>query len=127
MLRVIDNEIHLTRGDSAALSVNISARQYGCNNKSTFELSDGDEVFLTVKKTAKLESFVFQKRFTSLGNDEILFRIEPLDTNELDFGTYVYDVEIRTVAGDVYTIITPSNFIIEPEVTYAVNEGISNV
>lgn len=123
MLRVINRDIYLTRGDSAALNIKIT--NYGCNQP--YELSDGDEVFLTVKESYTLESFVFQKRitYTDLIDGDIIFKILPNDTNSLDFKEYIYDVEIKTSVGDVYTIIPPSIFKIESEVTYASNEVIN--
>lgn len=53
---------------------------------------------------------------------EIIFKILPEDTSILEFGDYTYDVEIKTFDNDVYTIIPPSKFVLEPEVTYSRNE-----
>ena len=44
-----------------------------------------------------------------------------VDTDD-NFKEYIYDVEIRTSVGDVYTVIPPSIFCVEPEVTYYSNE-----
>lgn len=40
------------------------------------------------------------------------------DTHALEFGKYVYDVQIITEASDVYTVIGPCTFEILKEVTY---------
>lgn len=39
-------------------------------------------------------------------------------THALEFGKYVYDVQIITEASDVYTVIGPCTFEILKEVTY---------
>ena len=48
------------------------------------------------------------------------FVIEPEDTSGLDFGNYVYDVELTLADGTVNTIIPPSTFKVMGEVTYGV-------
>ena len=120
MLRVIGKDIYLTRGDTASLNVKIS--QYGCNKP--YVIMDGDKVFMTVKNSFNVKDFVFQKvvSYEDLIDGNIIFKIIPSDTNELEFGDYVYDVEIKTSEGDVFTIIPPSAFKLEPEVTYYSNE-----
>ena len=124
MLRTIGRNIYLTRGDTAYLSVNLSYYSSKCENK-VFEFLDGDEIYLTVKDSVDVEEFLFQKKLvyndiSTLG--EILFKIIPSDTNNLDFKKYVYDVEIKTFDGDIYTIIPPSIFEIRPEVTTHMDE-----
>jgi len=49
-------------------------------------------------------------------NDSLILQINPADTKTLDFGEYVYDVQITMANGVVDTFITPSPFIIAPEV-----------
>ena len=44
------------------------------------------------------------------------FRLTEQDT-ALDYGTYRYDVELRTAAGDVLTVVKPDKLEITPEVT----------
>ena len=124
MLRTIGRNIYLTRGDTAYLSVNLSYYGSKCENK-VFEFLDGDEIYLTVKDSVDVEEFLFQKKlvYDDISNlGEILFKIIPSDTNNLDFKKYVYDVEIKTFDGDIYTIIPPSIFEIRPEVTTHMDE-----
>ena len=45
------------------------------------------------------------------------FHIEPEDTKFLSFGKYLYDVELTTASGDVYTVIVPTTFEVLKEVT----------
>ena len=46
----------------------------------------------------------------------LFLNFPPADTHELDFGKYVYDVELTT-GTDVYTVIEPSCFEVMKEVT----------
>jgi uncharacterized membrane protein YkoI len=46
----------------------------------------------------------------------MILELEPSDTKILDFGSYVYDIEITFKDGTVDTFITEANFKITPEV-----------
>jgi hypothetical protein len=46
-----------------------------------------------------------------------MIHFEPKDTAGLEFGDYVYDVELCTAEGDVYTVIAKTGFKIREEVT----------
>lgn len=127
MLRTIGRNIYLTRGDTAFLSVELFYYDSNCEKKK-FELLDGDEIYLTVKSSFDVEEFLFQKKITYKEvNDagEVLIKILPSDTNNLQFKKYVYDVEIKTFDGNIYTIIPPSIFEIMPEVTTHLDEVIN--
>lgn len=127
MLRTIGRNIYLTRGDTAFLSVELFYYDSNCEKKK-FELLDGDEIYLTVKSSFDVEEFLFQKKITYKEvNDagEVLLKILPSDTNNLQFKKYVYDVEIKTFDGNIYTIIPPSIFEIMPEVTTHLDEVIN--
>ena len=43
--------------------------------------------------------------------------IRPEDTKELSFGKYLYDIQLTTADGDIYTVIPPTTFEILKEVT----------
>ena len=43
-------------------------------------------------------------------------RLDPEDTKELGFGTYVYDLEMTFADGRVDTFVEGKDFIISPEV-----------
>ena len=101
--------IKLTRGDSARISVEI----INDLTKEPYQMGDADTLKLTVKRSPSDEEFVFQK--SAQGSTE--FNIRPEDTKDSDFGNYAYDVELTTSAGDVYTIVPVSTFIILEEVS----------
>lgn len=105
-----DNTIHLTRGDTARIAVPITNEQTGTD----YEMSEKDILTLTVKKRESDSNIIFQKINTGSHN----FHIEPSDTKDVSFGKYVYDVQLTTESGDVYTVIVPSIFEILKEVTW---------
>ena len=49
-------------------------------------------------------------------NGEI--RISPDDTKNLEYGQYVYDVQVTMANGDVATVIPPTTFNILEEVNF---------
>lgn len=107
MLYIEGSTIRLTRGDTAYLQVPLKTADgaYTINADDTLEFS--------VKRTTKDEDYVFQK--TVIGEDT--FHIEPVDTTELSFGKYVYDIQLTTNNGDVFTVVPPSTFEVLAEVT----------
>lgn len=105
-----DGTIQLTRGDTARLSVDINNDVVG----DKYEIQSEDLLFLTVRKRVSDSQYSFQKKVVGSNT----FHILPSDTEELSFGKYVYDVQLTTKEGDVYTVIGPSTFEILKEVTY---------
>lgn len=102
--------ISLTRGDTARFSISI-------RNGITFEdyeIQPEDILVMTIKKKVKDKDALVQK--TIIGSN--VFHLLPTDTQQLDFGRYVYDVQITTSNLDVYTIIGPCSFVVLKEVTY---------
>lgn len=102
--------IRLTRGDTARLTVSV----VNDINGQPYEIASTDILYLTVRKKVKDPNYCFQKKL--IGSN--LFHIEPEDTEELDFGNYVYDVQLTRENGDIYTVIEPTRFEVMTEVTY---------
>lgn len=109
MLEVIGNNISLTRGDTARLTVTIT----NICDDGIYVPSPEDTFKLTVKETVYDSEFIFQK--VSTGNPT--FKIDPSDTKQLDFRKYIYDIELETKDGDIYTVVPYSEFRILKEVT----------
>lgn len=105
-----DNSIRLTRGDTARLSVPIVNDLTG----NAYEMATTDKLKMSIKKKETDSEPLIQKILTGSNN----FHICPSDTKYLQFGKYVYDVELTTEDGDVYTVIEPSVFELLKEVTY---------
>ena len=102
--------IRLTRGDTAKLSVNIFADVTG----EAYTIASDDIIRFTVKTSADVADMCFQKVLK--GTTDI--KIEPSDTKNLKYGSYVYDVELTTKDGDVFTVIPPSKFVLTKEVSW---------
>ena len=105
MLTIKGNDIHLTKGDSAYLNVEIT------NDDGTpYAIKEGDSLTITVKATNGTK--IFSK--TVKAYESII--IEPKDTVDAGVGRYKYDIQLNT-ENQVYTIIPVSSFFIEEEVT----------
>lgn len=100
--------ISLTRGDSATLTVELVKA-----NGKPYELQEGDELTLTVKKDANDAEAVIQ-----LSAVDGVFTFAPSATDGLAFGKYRYDIQLETEAGEVYTPIV-SDFNLTEEVTWS--------
>ena len=71
------------------------------------------DIYLFIKKNIKDSEYLLNKVITG----SKVFHIIPEDTKDASFGKYVYDVQLTTEHGDIYTIIEPHAFVIMPEVT----------
>ncbi len=100
------NKILLTKGDNASFKVNIIEA-----NGQIRQLFDDDTITLTVRKTANSDI-----AFTKTAENGVI-NIVSTDTKSLTAGTYVYDIQLTTFGGNIYTIIPISYFEIEQEVT----------
>ena len=110
MLYIDDSQnIKLTRGDSASFDLTVK------QGTSTYDYSS-DLAQFTVKRNTVTEQIVFQKTFNNGSID-----INPSDTKDLNYKDLVYDVQIITPLGKVYTVIGPCIFEIMEEVNFNVN------
>lgn len=113
-----DKTLAMTRGDTARFKFQ------RVDADGEVITSRPDSLFFTVKSNTQNQAFKFQKTLDDMTIDSdgtYHFTIIPTDTNGLAFGQYYYDLEV--IDSGVKTTISIGNFIIEPEVTYASNEG----
>lgn len=103
-----ENNITLTRGDSATLELSIK------DEGASYDFSD-DLVQFTVKRNTVTEEVVFQKTFTTG-----IVVINPADTKDLRYTDMKYDVQLINDQGGVYTVIPPRKFTIAEEVNFNV-------
>lgn len=122
MINAFQNEITLTRGDDCKINVDITA-----TDGKAYVPAEGETVKLYVKKEGLEKSLeeqvtliekTFQKVTVQEGDAEeetikLVAEIADTDTKDLETGTYKYGVKLLTADGKVYTVITPSNFIIQ--------------
>ena len=106
-MKIKGTNISMTRGDSESITVTCSE-----------PFDTGDTVTLTVRESVDSD-VALQKVVTSFGaRGEAVIAIEPEDTDGLDFGDYVYDIQLRRSNGAVTTLVTPARFTLTEEVTY---------
>lgn len=107
----------LTRGDTGAY-------KFTRINAAGEPITEApDALYFTVKRSFSYSDFVLQKSMEdmTLDNDGTWhFVIEPEDTATLDYGDYVYDIEV-TVSDYVKTI-SKGKFSITEEATWAANK-----
>lgn len=118
MFEIKGARIRLTRGDTAALAVDIiSEREDG--TREPYTMAESDTLTLSAKRhtVCKTTPLVLQ----SAGRPMIIFN--PEDTKEMPPGEYDYDIELKTADGGVYTVIgqgipgIDAVLVILPEVT----------
>lgn len=122
MINAFQNEITLTRGDDCKINIDITT-----TDGEAYVPAEGETVTLYVKKEGLEKSLeeqttliekTFQKVTVQEGDAEgetikLVAEIADTDTKDLETGTYKYGVKLSTADGKVYTVITPSNFIIQ--------------
>lgn len=108
---VIDenNNIWLTRGDSAVITLTVT------ENGTPYDYSE-DLTQFTVKRNTVTEDIIIQKTFTGSS-----ISLTPDDTKDLYYQDLKFDVQLITPAGEVHTVIAPSDFIIMEEVNFNVS------
>lgn len=105
-----NNNIRLTRGDTARFVVSVKNEV----TQQSYDIQSTDTLTMTIKDSIRDGEACVQK--TSTGSN--VFHILPSDTSGLNFGKYVYDVQLTTASGDVYTVVEPATFELMEEVTY---------
>lgn len=70
----------------------------------------GDTVYMTLKKKALAEeAIVLQKIITAFPDGAAVIRIDPVDTQDLETGKYVYDIQVSFASGVVESTTATNN------------------
>ena len=112
-MRITGTNIKMIRGDSESITVTLAD-----TDGNTLDFEEGDTIFFTVKESVHTAKIIFQNIVVEFDNGEAIIEILPEDTNQLRPKEYVYDIQLTRADGSVTTIIKPSKFIIEGDVTY---------
>lgn len=112
-MKIVGTAISMTRGDSESITFSCQDED---GNKINFV--EGDTVYFTIKKSVTTEEKILQKVITIFTNGEAIIVIDPADTKTLKYGTFKYDIQLTSATGSVTTVILPSDFTINGEVTY---------
>ena len=121
MAKTIDYEFK--RGDSYQLN----KFRIMDMEKNLIELTEAEQLYFTVKTDSNNSNVLIQKKINSgieLGDDGYYhIMMEPSDTNNLDYGTYVYDIELKSINPKIYVkTIIDGTITLTDEVTWKENE-----
>lgn len=109
----------ITRGDTIPC-------MFQRKNKEGQPIEDkAPKIYFTVKESNEEEEVVLQKTIDDMEFDENFiyhFTIWPEDTDNLYYGTYKYDIQVKYPEVNYKKTISKGNFIIEDESTWKANE-----
>lgn len=108
MFKTLGNNITLTRGDT----LNLEVALYNADG-TQYEPDAGDVIRFAMKKNYDDAQPILN---ITIPNETLMLTIQPNDTKQLDFGPYVYDLEITKTDGTVDTFIAEASFVLAPEV-----------
>lgn len=104
---ITETDIRITRGDSATLTVELF------DDSGKYDLKPGDKLQLCAKKNVNDSQYAIN----ITADEYATFAFEPDDTKNLEFGTYLYDIQLTLKDGKIYTVIPLSHIIITEEIT----------
>jgi len=116
--KIEDTKVFLTRGDTFQAEITI----YTDDSEQEIYTPEAGDVVRFALKRAKMTSgdreFADKEPLIlkDIPIDTLILEIEPEDTKNLDFGTYVYDIELTTSDGTVSTFIADATLVLTPEV-----------
>ena len=111
--------IQFTRGDTQIINFNLKDA-----NGNNIELATGDKLYFTVKKDANSTDVIMQKVYPTditYSEGKYQFTIEPTDTNSLEYGTYEYDIELKT--GTYVKTLSKGRIELTDEITFVGDEA----
>lgn len=113
--RIQGTTITLTRGDTLRTQVTMTL------NGQPYTPVEGESVRFALKHPQLNSKRTDFKDTTPLilkqiPIDTMILELQPSDTKNLDFGTYVYDLQITFADGCVDTFITEAKLVLTPEV-----------
>ena len=101
MLSVDANyNIYLTRGDTGIFTLDLVDDE----TKEPFTPGSGDKIRFAMSKkygSTREETLILK----DISINDLLIKIDPEDTKNLDFGKYKYDVEYTDASGHVSTVL----------------------
>ena len=95
MINIDANNIYLTRGNTASITVEL------IDDNEPYIMTTGDKLTLSVKRRFPFNDRVLEKTSTT-GN----FEFGVIDTIDLAFGEYDFDITFYGANGNVDTVIT---------------------
>lgn len=93
MLRLVDNKIYISQGDSAVIDLRL-------NN---YALAAGDKLVFTASTPVPIVKELDSLTLAFLGED----------TADVPFGTYEYDIKLVYADGEQVALIYPTEFVVK--------------
>ena len=112
-MKVDKTNLRMIRGDSESITVS-----FNDEDQKKIILAAGDQVYFTVKVNTSVQEKVMQKLITVFEAGNAVIEIEPAETSSLAYRNYTYEIQWVNANGRVTTVVPPSIFKIEPEVTF---------
>ena len=109
--KVNRDTIYLTRGDTFMANLTIHN-----SDGSIYIPEEGDSIRFALKENIEDEECIIWREIPT---DTMLLILYPGDTKDLEYGTYVYDIQLITHVDDIEivdTFITASKFKLTEEV-----------
>lgn len=100
--------INLTRGDTFMADIKIFQQ-----NGDQYVPVEGDTIRFALKKAVNNTEVLIER---DIPISTMMLVLNPEDTKKLEFGKYVYDIQLTKASGEVDTFITKSMFILDEEV-----------
>lgn len=114
MLRISNNNIYLTKGDSAYIPFVLTYA-----NGTKYTIGEGDIIKVQVRSKPNTGQLAFDGDVYIREDGSIMWHIHPEDTKNMSVSKdYYYDAELRLSNGDIFTFIKSSQFKLMDEVTY---------
>lgn len=103
MFKIDDEQnIYTIKGDTANFKMDISP----------YQVKDGDTLTFTVRKRYGSEVMI-----ACNADENGLFHIAHEDYDNVAPGYYLYDIQLTTTEGEIYTVIGPAHYTVDIEIT----------
>lgn len=107
MIRIDGTTITMTRGDTLSLTIGVK------QGEEDYQVQEGDVIRFAMKRSYSDAEPLIVKQ---IGTDDLALQLDPEDTKDLPFGSYVYDIEITMEDGTVDTFIAEAKIVLAKEV-----------
>lgn len=112
------NQIIMTRGDTMSYKF----RRKNKDGQPILEIAP--KIYFSIKDTDLKQEVVIQKTIEDMTFEDgwYSFTIYPEDTNNLTYGDYTYDIEVRNEYDNYTRTLSKGIYTLEEETTWAENE-----
>lgn len=108
MVKINGTTINMTRGDTLRVTISMEDEQ-----GQEYTPVEGDVIRFAMKNNYMATDVLIEKE---IPHDTMQLELQPSDTKNLAFGSYVYDIEITFADGVVDTFIPSARLVLSEEV-----------